>query len=170
MITLEEVTEQNWLAVRRLAVREEQRGFLDNAVGILARGYVYRNCRSRVFAVTHDGSPVGLALVRDLDEEPACYELQQFMIDACFQNRGFGTAALTRILSLLREEGKYPCAEVCVRDDDAPALHLYEKLGFADTGYVDETAPGCRNLRFCFENEPRPRKTGGFPEKSGRKH
>ena len=52
MITLEEVTERNWLTVRRLAVAEEQRGFLDSAVGILARGYVYRDCRPRLFAVT----------------------------------------------------------------------------------------------------------------------
>lgn len=150
MIALEEVTELNWLAVRQLAVSEEQRGFLDSAVGILARGYVYRNCRPKLFAMVHDGAPVGLAFVRDMDEEPACYELQQFMIDARFQNRGFGTAALAQILFLLREEGKYPCVEVCVKEHDAPALHVYHKLGFADTGYVDADAPDCRNLRFSF--------------------
>lgn len=152
MITLEEVTERNWLTVRRLAVAEEQRGFLDSAVGILARGYVYRDCRPRLFAVTHDGTAVGLAFVRDMDEEPACYELQQFMIDSRFQNRGFGSAALALILSLLREEGKYPCVEVCVKESDTPALHVYGKLGFTDTGYVDAAAPDCRNLRFPFRN------------------
>lgn len=150
MITLEEVTERNWLMVRRLAVAKEQRGFLDNAVGILARGYVYRNCRPKLFAITHNGTPVGLVFVRDMDEEPACYELQQFMIDFHVQNQGFGSAALALILSLLREERKYPCVEVCVKESNTPALHVYEKLGFADTGYVDDTMPDCRDLRCCL--------------------
>ena len=89
---------------------------------------------------------VGLALVKDLDEEPACYDLQQFMIDERFQRRGFGTEALRLILAALAQERKYDCVEVCVNKDDAAALRLYEKTGFTDTGYVDGDAPDCLNL------------------------
>ena len=148
MLRLVEINEDNFLAFRALSVAEEQKGFLDSAVGILARGYAYRACRARVIGVAAGGEAVGLALVRDLDEEPACYDLQQFMIDRRFQGRGFGTGALRLILSELEKERRYGCVEVCVRRDDAAALRLYEKLGFADTGYLDPDAPDCLNLRY----------------------
>ncbi|MBQ1742894.1 MAG: hypothetical protein II045_07380, partial [Oscillospiraceae bacterium] len=75
MIRLVEVNEENWLAVRALTVEDSQKGFLDSALGILARGYVYRACRARVIGIADDDTIVGVALVRDLDEEPACYDL-----------------------------------------------------------------------------------------------
>jgi RimJ/RimL family protein N-acetyltransferase len=66
-----------------------------------------------VFAIANDSVMVGVALVRDLDEEPACYDLQQFLIDRRFQNKGFGTEALRLIIAALRDERKYDCVEVC---------------------------------------------------------
>ena len=146
MLRLIDVNEENWMDVRRLAVSDAQKGFLDSAVGILARGYVYRANRARVIGIADGDTVVGVALVKDLDEEPACYDLQQFLIDSRYQGRGFGTEALRLILSDLAAERKYDCVEVCVKKDDAAALRVYEKTGFCDTGYVDETAPDCRNL------------------------
>lgn len=150
MIQLIDIHEKNFVQARALRVSEEQSGFLDSAVGILARGYVYRDCRARVFGIAEDGTLIGLALVKDLDEEPACYDLQQFMIDRRFQGRGCGEEALRLLLSELRAERKYGCVEVCVKRVDAAALRLYEKLGFTDTGYVDENAPDCFNLTYVF--------------------
>ena len=152
MIRLIEIDEYNWLDFRRLSVGKDQRGFLDSAVGILARGYVYRNSRARVLGIEDDGEAVGLLLVKDLDDEPACYDLQQLMIDARFQGEGCGTAALRLLLSQLRAERKYDCVEVCVRKTDAAALRVYEKLGFVDTGYTDEDAPDCLNLMYHFNS------------------
>ena len=150
MLELVEVDERNWLDVRNLSVAESQEGFLDSALGIIARGYIYRSSRARVIGIAYDGAMVGVALVKDLDEEPACYDLQQFMIDKRFQGRGLGTLALHMILSELERERKYDCVEVCVKAQDAAALHVYEKVGFADTGYVDEDAPDCLNLMYRF--------------------
>ena len=150
MIRLESVTEDNWIDVARLSVSDAQQAFLDRPIGIIARAYVYRNQNARVFVIINDSDIIGLALVRDLDEAPACYDLQQFMIDQRFQNKGYGTEALKRILSLLKDEGKYDCVEVCVNKADASALRVYEKAGFIDTGYVDEDVPDCLNLRYYF--------------------
>ena len=148
MIGLFEINEDNFWGVRDLSVADEQKGFLDSAVGIVARGYVYRSCRARVIGIEEDGVAVGVALVKDMDEEPACYDLQQFMIDRRYQGRGIGTAALRLILSELEAERKYDCVEVCVKKDDAAALHMYEKAGFEDTGYIDDGAPDCLNLMY----------------------
>ena len=146
MIRLAEIDERNFFDVRDLDVREDQRRFLDSPLGILARGYAYRAQRARVLAIQDDGKTVGLMLVKDMDEEPACYDLQQFMIDSRYQGRGYGAAALGLLLDELRAEKKYPVAEVCVHRENAAALALFAGAGFADTGYVDPDVPDCLNL------------------------
>ena len=151
MVKLIEINEANWMDFAALRVREDQAGFLDSALGILARGYAYRACRARVFGIAEGETPVGLALVKDLDEEPACYDLQQFMIGGQWQGRGFGTRALELLLAELGEERKYPCAEVCVKKANAAALHVFQKLGFTDTGYIDPDVPDSLNLIYRFK-------------------
>ena len=146
MIRLADVDESNFDAVRRLDVGPDQRRFLDSTLGILARGYVYRAQRARVLAAEADGTVAGLLLVKDMDEEPACYDLQQFLIDSRFQGKGYGKAALGLLLDLLRSEGKYADVEVCVHRDNAAALALFFGAGFQDTGYVDPDLPDCLNL------------------------
>ena len=146
MIRLTEVTEDNWLDVAALSVAEEQKRFVAPAAGILARGYVYRDCNARVFVIENDGVIVGAALIREFTDEPLGYDLQQFMIDARFQHRGYGSEALRLILDELRKEGHYDHVELCVKKDDEAAIRLYEKFGFKDSGYVDEDVPDALNM------------------------
>ena len=150
MLKLVEVNEENWMEIAGLAVRDDQKDYLDSAVGIMALGYAYRACRARVIGIAQDETIVGVALVKDLDEEPACYDLQQFMIDRRYQGKGIGTEALRMILAELCRERRYGCVEVCVKKEDAAALHVYAKAGFRDTGYVDENAPDSLCLRYSF--------------------
>ena len=149
-IKLVEVTEENWLEIATLSVREEQKGFLAPPIGILARGYVYRDCNARVWGIANADQMVGVALVRDQNEEPCCYDLQQFMIDQRFQGQGYGSVALRQILSVLKLERRFDCVEVCVKNADIPALRLYEKIGFVDTGYIDPDLPEFVNLMYYF--------------------
>ena len=146
MLKLTEVTEENWLDVASLSVKEEQKSYLAPAIGILARGYVYRGCSARVLVIEYDGVIVGVALVREFTDEPLGYDLQQFMIDQRYQGKGYGSLALERILDELRKEGRYDHVEVCVKKEDAAAIHLYEKHGFVDSGYYDEDAPDSLNM------------------------
>ena len=146
MIRLTEITEENWYDVACLSVKDSQKEFLAPPIGIIARGYVYRDCRAKVYAIENDGVPVGVALVREFTDEPLGYDLQQFMIDARYQRRGYGFAALGLILDELRKEARYDHVEVCVKKADAEAIRLYEKHGFTDSGYVDEDAPDSLNM------------------------
>ncbi|MBO4847628.1 MAG: GNAT family N-acetyltransferase [Clostridia bacterium] len=145
-IKLVGITEDNYIEAASLRVREDQRGFLSSAVGIIARGYVYRGCGGRVYAFKHEGKLVGLALVREFTDEPLGYDLQQFMIDERYQGRGFGSAALALVLAELSKEGRYDHAEVCVKKADEAAIRLYVKHGFTDSGYVDEDVPDSINM------------------------
>ena len=149
MIRLAEVTEENWMEVASLSVKDSQKGFLASAAGILARGYVYRSCNGRVYVIENDRAPVGLALVREFTEEPLGYDLQQFMIDQRFQGKGYGSQALQLILDELREEGHFDHVEVCVKKDDEAAIRLYEKHGFRDSGYTDLDTPDSLNM-ICY--------------------
>lgn len=146
MIHLVDVNEENWFEIINLRVNEEQQKYLDRPIGIIARGYIYRNCNARVFGITDDSTIVGVALVRDFTEEPLNYDLQQFMIDARFQNKGYGTEALRQILEFLKQEARFSGVEVCVNREDTAAIHVYEKVGFVDSGYIDEDLPNCLNL------------------------
>ena len=146
MIRLAEVTEDNWFDVAELSVSEEQRRFVAPAIGILARGYVYRDCNARIIIIEEDGVIIGTALVREFTDEPLGYDLQQFMIDKRYQGRGCGSEALPLILEELRKEGRYDHVELCVKKEDAAAIHLYEKCGFVDSGYVDEDIPDALNM------------------------
>ena len=150
MLRLGDITEENWLRAASLTVRDDQKGFVAPSLGILARGYVYRDCGGRVLTVLNEGELIGLALVREFTDDPPGYDLQQFMIDERSQGKGFGSRALALVLDLLRAEGKYPCVEVCVKAADAAALHVYEKAGFVPSGYVDPDCPDCVNLIFRF--------------------
>ena len=116
---------------------------MGDALEILARAYVYRKENARALAIYKGEALVGLLLVRDLWEEPACYDLQELLIDQHWQNKGCAQAALSILLEELREERKFPRVDLCVHKEDAPAIHVYEKLGFADTGWVDPDAPDC---------------------------
>ena len=146
MLKLTEITENNWMEAASLQVREDQKSYLAPAVGILARGYVYRNCGGRVYAFDADGTIVGLALVREFTDEPLGYDLQQFMIDERYQGKGYGSAALALILEELKKEGRHDHVEVCVKKEDRAAIRLYEKNGFTDSGYIDEDLPDALNM------------------------
>ena len=74
------------------------------------------------------------------------------MIDQHFQNKGYGTEALGLILSTLSKERKYGQVEVCVNKNNAAALWMYKKVGFEDTGYIDESIPDCCNLMYHFKD------------------
>ena len=140
------VTEENWLEAASLSVKAHQKGYVAPAVGILARGYVYRDCNAKIHAFEQDGIIVGMALVREFTDEPLGYDLQQFMVDGRYQNRGYGTQALRLILDELRKENHYGHVELCVKKADTEAIRLYEKSGFVDSGYVDEDLPDSLNM------------------------
>ncbi len=135
MIHLETVTPENWRL--DLHVRDDQRRFVSDRAGILARAYAYRDSRSRAFVIYQDELPVGMAMYYDIDEANE-YNFSQFFIDQRYQGNGFGYAAAARILQEMKNDGKYDKVCLCYLDGDDAARSLYEKLGFRPTGEADE--------------------------------
>lgn len=157
MIALKPINEENFIAAASCRVREDQREFVQSAPMILARAYAYRSQRGRAWAVCQDETIVGLAMLHDMEEEPVCYHLCQLMIDEAHQGKGYGQQALALILAHCRREGKFPKVEVCVKKANAPAIHVYEKAGFRDSGFADPETPDCLNLVCQLRKEIRYR-------------
>ena len=134
MIQLETVTPENWRP--GLRVRDDQRNFVSDSAGILARAYAYREDRSRAFIIYNDDLPVGMAMYHDFDDWKA-YDFSQFFIDQRYQGNGFGHEAAAQILQMMKDDGKYDKVVLCYIDGDDAARKLYEKLGFIHTGEAD---------------------------------
>ena len=135
MIHLETVTPDNWRL--GLQVREDQSHYVSDSAGILARAYAYRESRSRAFVIYNDNLPVGMAMYYDVEEERE-YNFSQFFIDKRYQGNGFGYAAASLILQMMKDDGKYDKVVLCYIEGDEAAKKLYEKLGFRHTGEVYE--------------------------------
>ena len=90
MIRLEPITPDNWRL--GLRVREDQREFVSDSAGMLARAYAYRDSRSQAFVIYSDELPVGMAMYHDWDEADA-YDFSQFFIDQRYQGQGYGYEA-----------------------------------------------------------------------------
>lgn len=143
MLHLETITPDNWRL--ELKVGDEQRAYVLDSVGILARAYAYRESRSQVFVICDDDVQIGMCMYCDADEWNA-YELSQFFIDQRYQGRGFGLQAAEMILELMKEDGKFDKVVLCYIEGDAAAKNLYEKLGFYRNGQVWEDEIGMEKM------------------------
>lgn len=153
MITLQPIDEHNVMKALALDHKPEQWSFVADPAEILAFAYAHRRQRAVCWGIYEARRMVGLALLCDLPEEPACYHLMELLVDAPEQGRGYGSAALHLILAHCRREGKFPRVEVCVKQRNAAATHVYEKAGFRDTGYIDPDTPD--SLILAYELPPK---------------
>lgn len=149
MITLQPVNEDNFLAVCALKAGEEQKDFVLPAPMILARAYAYREQRASAYAVCTSEAVVGVMLVENMDDEPACYHISELLIDKAHQKKGYARETMRLLLCKLQKEGKYPCVELCVKKANSVAIRLYTSLGFAYSGYNDPEAPDCAWCAHC---------------------
>lgn len=133
-----------------LEVTPDQRRFVPPVSGILARAWVYREQGAQLYVIQAEERSVGLALVYELDEEPACYFLMEMMIDHREQNKGYGTAAVKELTHRYSQSPKYPILELSVDRENLQARHVYEKAGFVDSGYIDPDLPQYANLIYHF--------------------
>lgn len=129
-LRLVDITPDNWRS--NLAVREDQTRFVANHAVLLARAYAYRAQRSRAFLVCDGDRPVGMGLYYDCPEL-AAYDFSQLFIDAHWQGRGYGRAAVELVLEALRRDGVFDRVVLCYVEGNDSARRLYERFGFVET-------------------------------------
>lgn len=140
-VTLREITAETVIAVVRLEVAPEQKRFVaPNAVS-LAQALFAPEAWYR--AIYLGEQPVGFVMLADdslRDPVPAQPEagVWRFMVDARFQRRGIGRAALRLVIEHVRRKGLFDRLRISYVPGEGGPEALYLSLGFEPTGEVDE--------------------------------
>jgi|SRR5580692_7200749 diamine N-acetyltransferase len=140
-LQLNPVDRDNWRAMVRLQTRPGQEHFVSPAAWSLAGSYVRRYGDHYEYSpmVIKDGDTVVgyVTLVCDASSFDD-YWIDDIMIDAIYQGRGYGRAAMKLVLAMLQQR-YLKCRTIkltCFRGNDNAAA-LYLSLGFEMTGEVD---------------------------------
>ncbi|HBB27754.1 MAG TPA: N-acetyltransferase [Clostridiales bacterium] len=136
MITLKKVDENNYRKVLAIKMNEVQGNFVAPNVRSLAQAWVYYET-ARPLAVYNDEEVIGF-LMLDWREKDREVDIWRFMIAEEHQGKGYGRKAMEYALNMIRESNKFDCAIVDYVPENVVAKHLYENLGFKETGEIEE--------------------------------
>ena len=136
MIHLEKITEENFVQAFDLQLAPGQEVFVSHPVRSLAQAYVYR-AQCQPFGIYDDDTMVGYVMVI-YDYDIPEYDIWHMMIDKSRQGRGYGSAALDRVLEYIKTKpfGPSDRAALTCHKENTHAIGLYKSKGFAETGAV----------------------------------
>ncbi len=135
MVTLKEITADNFEAVVNLKVNESQRCFVSSTEYSLAQAWLYKD-KAFPFAICENGIPVGFVML-GFYEARNQYTLWKFLIDEKFQNKGIGRKALKLALIYLRDNLQASEVYTGVLLGNEKAKSLYISEGFKPTGLIE---------------------------------
>lgn len=137
-LILKKVDESNFIDCFNLKLGDGQDKFVSHPIRSLAQAYVYYN-QCTPFAIYMDNIVVGYVMViYDYDEET--YNIWHMVIDEKYQGKGYGTITIQLCLDYIRSKpfGSSNDVILTCNMDNSHAIHIYEKLGFKDTGERDD--------------------------------
>ncbi|MBQ8554487.1 MAG: GNAT family N-acetyltransferase [Clostridia bacterium] len=136
MVNFRGINEDNFDAIICMKRPEGEHFVAANAYS-LAQAWLYREANDVYpFAVYDDEEPVGFMML-DEDADERCLIIWRIMFPVEHQNKGYGTAAIRKIIDLARESGKYDFLLIDYHPDNKIAEHVYKKLGFIPTGVFE---------------------------------
>ncbi len=137
MVELKVIAEDNFLDAFGLKLAPGQESFVSHPIRSLAQAYVYRD-QCQPFGIYAEGRMAGYVMVI-YDYDVPEYDIWHMTIDESAQGRGYGSAALDRVLDYIRTKSFGPSGRValtCNKNNPA-ARKLYESRGFLATGAED---------------------------------
>ena len=137
-IQLKQIDENNFIDAFNLKLGDGQDAFVSHPIRSLAQAYVYRT-QCTPLGIYAGGRMIGYVMViYDYDEE--VYNIWHMMIDKAYQGRGYGKAAMQRVLSYIASKpfGNSNHVSLTCAPDNKAAYGLYKRLGFNESGRSDE--------------------------------
>jgi diamine N-acetyltransferase len=126
-VSLREITPDNWEAILKLAVRDDQKNFVASNVYSLAEARVFpEHVPLAIFA---DEEPVGFLMYTYVHERGEWW-IFRLMIAAGEQGQGFGRAAMRQAIARMRVQPGCNRIFISFEPENAPAEQLYRSLGF----------------------------------------
>lgn len=137
MIHLRKITEENFIDAFNLKLAPEQERFVSHPIRSLAQAYVYRE-QCQPFGIYEGQTMVGYVMVI-YDYDVPEYDIWHMMIEQAEQGKGYGKAALDRVLDYIREKpfGSSDRVTLTCNKENIRALTMYKSKGFAETGVTD---------------------------------
>ncbi len=140
-VSLREITAETVRAVCALTVDEAQQRFVAANAVSLAQALFAPEAWFRAIAVSD--APVGFVMLRDstlaaAPRDPPAIDLWRFMVDARWQGRGIGRAALRQVVELLRARRVFGVLRTSYVAGPGCAEPFYRGLGFRPTGEVHD--------------------------------
>ena len=138
MVELRKITEENFIDAFNLQLAPGQESFVSHPIRSLAQAYVYRE-QCQPFGIYAEGKMIGYVMVI-YDYDIPEYDIWHMMIDASNQRRGYGSAALDRVLDYIKTKpfGSSNRVALTCNRKNIQALNLYKSKGFKETGAVYE--------------------------------
>ena len=138
MVELRAITEDNFIDAFNLELAPGQESFVSHPIRSLAQAYVYRE-QCQPFGIYADGKMVGYVMVI-YDYDIPEYDVWHMMIDRSAQGRGYGSAAMDRVIEYIRTKpfGDSNRVALTCNKENPIAKKLYESKGFSATGVEDE--------------------------------
>ncbi len=140
-VTLREITADTVRQVNRLNVKPEQQGLVARNSESLAQALFSPEAWYR--AIYAGDEPAGFVMLYDESlraappDRPQAY-LWRFMVDAQFQRRGIGSAALAQVIAHVRARGVFAALLVSYVPGPGNPEGFYLRAGFRHTGRLDE--------------------------------
>jgi diamine N-acetyltransferase len=140
LVTLREITSETVIPVVKLSVAESQKGFVaPNAVS-LAQALFAPEAWYRAIYLGEELAGFVMLADESLRSPPPAQPkigLWRFMVDARFQGRGIGRAALLQVIEHVRAKVVFASLELSYVPGPGGPEHLYRSVGFGDTGRMD---------------------------------
>lgn len=133
-IELREITMENFRDCIHLSVAEDQKGFVASNMYSLAEAKA--DGVSNPLAIYADDEMVGFIMYW-LDSESGIGYIDRLMVDARFQGRGYGRAAMREVLQRLKSSPRCRRIRTSYAPQNTTAEALYESLGFNKNGQID---------------------------------
>ena len=135
---LSRIDENNFIQAFNLKLDKAQEQFVSHPIRSLAQAYVYYN-QCTPFGIYSNDTIVGYVMViYDYDEET--YNIWHMMIDEKYQGKGYGSIAIKLCIDYIKSKpfGSSNDVILTCNIDNSIAIHIYEKIGFKDTGERDD--------------------------------
>jgi len=141
-VTLQPVTAENWRALIKLKVREDQNGFVaSNLYSIAEAQFGYEDEGHWDFypfgAYVNEEQPVGFVMY--------CFNfkhsrfqafIMRLMVDERFQGKGYGREIMKQVLDVFHANEQIKNVGISYEPHNEGARKLYASLGFVEPGEI----------------------------------
>lgn len=142
-LSLRPVTKDNWRALAKLKVREDQNHFVaSNIYSIAESHYGYDDSDGShwemyPFGIYDNETPVGFLMYGyNFDYKEYQAFIIRLMIDENQQAKGYGAFGMKKMLETFRDDERIKAVGISYEPNNEIARKLYERLGFVETGEI----------------------------------